>query len=54
MTAAGDQGDTKAARRAARIAIGNYHEAQLAELIEHVREALVRYDARSTCSTSTP
>lgn len=45
MTAVGDQGDTKAARRAARLVIGNYHQAQLAELIEHVREALVRYDA---------
>lgn len=45
MTAVGDQGDTKAARRAARVVIGNYHEAQLAELIEQVREALVRYDA---------
>jgi len=45
MTAVGDQGDTKAARRAARVVVGNYHEAQLAELIEHVRGALVRYDA---------
>lgn len=45
MTAVGDQGDTKAARRASCVVVANYHEAQLAALIEHVREALVRYDA---------
>jgi hypothetical protein len=44
-TAAGGEGDTKAARRAARATIGEYHSAQLAGLIEHVREALARYDA---------
>jgi hypothetical protein len=37
--------DTKAERRAARALIGAYHEARLAELIEHVRAALAHYDA---------
>ena len=37
--------DTEAARRAAQAAVGGHHAAQLAELIEHVREALARYDA---------
>jgi hypothetical protein len=36
--------DTKAERRAARALIGAYHEATLADLIEHVREALAHYD----------
>ena len=35
----------KAARRAAREAVGAYHEAQLAALIEHVRDGIARYDA---------
>lgn len=38
-------GDSKAERRAARTLVGDYHAAKLAELIEHVREALARYDA---------
>ena len=37
--------DTKAERRAARAFVGTYHQAKLADLIEHVREALGRYDA---------
>jgi hypothetical protein len=45
--AAGDPspGPSKAERRAARLAVGAYHEAELARLIEHVREGLARYDA---------
>jgi hypothetical protein len=42
--ATGDRRDTKAARRAARELVGAYHEAKLGELIEHVRDALARYD----------
>jgi hypothetical protein len=38
-------GPSKAERRAARAAVGAYHEAELARLIEHVREGLARYDA---------
>ena len=38
-------GPSKAERRAARAAVGAYHAAELARLIEHVREGLVRYDA---------
>src|ERR1700730_13286749 len=45
MTVGGDERDTKAARRAARVTVGEYHAARLAELIEHVRGALARYDA---------
>jgi hypothetical protein len=37
---------TKAERRAARAAVAAYHEAELAGLIDHVREGLARYDAR--------
>ncbi len=37
--------DGKAVRRAARARIGAYHEAKLAELVEHVRDALACYDA---------
>jgi hypothetical protein len=37
--------EPKAARRAARATVRAYHEAQLAALIEHVREGLTRYDA---------
>lgn len=44
-SAADDELETKAARRAARATVGEYHAARLAELIEHVREALARYDA---------
>ena len=36
---------SKAERRAARAAVGAYHEAELARLLEHVREGLARYDA---------
>jgi hypothetical protein len=36
---------SKAERRAARAAVGAYHQAELAGLIEHVREGLARYDA---------
>jgi hypothetical protein len=42
---AGHRVDSKAERRAARERIRAYHEAKLSELIEHVREALARYDA---------
>jgi hypothetical protein len=45
MTTAGDPRDTKSARRACRELVGTYHEARLAELIEHLREALACYDA---------
>src|SRR5215203_2181208 len=38
-------GPSKAERRAARAAVGAYHEAELARLIEHVREGLARLDA---------
>lgn len=38
-------GPSKAERRAARAAVGAYHEAELARLIDHVREGLARYDA---------
>jgi hypothetical protein len=38
-------GSSKAERRAARAAVGAYHEAELARLIDHVREGLQRYDA---------
>ena len=38
-------GPSKAERRAARAAVGAYHEAELARLIEHVREGLERYNA---------
>jgi hypothetical protein len=36
---------SKAERRAARAAVGAYHEAELARLIDRVREGLARYDA---------
>jgi hypothetical protein len=36
---------SKAERRAARAAVGTYHEVELAKLLEHVREGLARYDA---------
>jgi hypothetical protein len=36
---------SKAERRAARAAVGAYHDAELARLLEHVREGLARYDA---------
>lgn len=45
MTHGTGGGDTKAERRAARALVATYHEAKLADLIEHVRAALVRYDA---------
>src|SRR3954451_22589473 len=38
-------GPSKAERRAARAAVGAYHETELARLLEHVREGLERYDA---------
>jgi hypothetical protein len=38
-------GPSKAERRAARAAVGAYHEAELSRLLEHVREGLERYDA---------
>jgi hypothetical protein len=38
-------GPSKAERRAARAVVGAYHEAELARLIDHVREGLERYDA---------
>jgi hypothetical protein len=36
---------TKAQRRADREAVGAYHEAELARLLEHVRVGFARYDA---------
>ena len=38
-------GPSKAERRAARAAVGAYHESDLARLLGHVREGLARYDA---------
>jgi hypothetical protein len=38
-------GPSKAERRAARAAVGAYHEAELARLLDHVRQGLARYDA---------
>src|SRR3954453_22909791 len=38
-------GPSKAERRAARDAVGAYHEAELGRLLERVREGLERYDA---------
>jgi hypothetical protein len=38
-------GPSKAERHAARAAVGAYHEAELARLIEHARKGLERYDA---------
>lgn len=35
---------SKAERRAARAAVGAYHETELGKLIERVREGLARYD----------
>ena len=43
--ARGQSGLSKAERRAARVAVGAYHEAELARLIDHVRDGLARYDA---------
>jgi hypothetical protein len=37
-------GPSKAERRAARAAVGAYHEAELAKLLEHVREGFEQYD----------
>jgi hypothetical protein len=45
MSTIGGSGPSKAERRAAREVIGNYHEAELAKLIEHVREGISRRDA---------
>jgi hypothetical protein len=39
------RGSSKAERRAARAAVGAYHEAELRRLIEHVRDGIARYDA---------
>lgn len=39
-----DDANRKAARRAAREAVGEYHEAQLAALLERVREGFAGYD----------
>lgn len=36
---------SKAERRAFRMAVGAYHEAELAKLIERVRDGLARHDA---------
>jgi hypothetical protein len=38
-------GPSKAERRAARAAVGAYHETELGRLIEQVRKGLERYDA---------
>ena len=40
----GPHAATKAERQAARARVGAYHEAELAKLIERVREGLGRYD----------
>ncbi|HET6551522.1 MAG TPA: hypothetical protein VFG79_23850, partial [Solirubrobacter sp.] len=40
-----ESGPTKAERRDARATAGAYHQAELAKLIEHLRDALARYDA---------
>src|SRR5689334_14194663 len=40
-----ESGPTKAERRAARATVGAYHQAELAKLVEHLRDALARYDA---------
>jgi hypothetical protein len=45
ITTAGDPRDTKAVRRVARELVGSYYEAQPAELIDHIRDALGRYGA---------
>lgn len=37
--------DTKAGRRAARVFIDEYHETQLTDLIDRLRQALVRFEA---------
>ncbi|MGA7910253.1 MAG: hypothetical protein WCC30_01720 [Candidatus Dormiibacterota bacterium] len=37
--------DSKSKRRADRAFVGVYHEAKLADLVEHVRAGLARYDA---------
>lgn len=39
-----DQGE-KARRRAARRRVGEYHEAELAGLLEHVRDGFARFDS---------
>jgi hypothetical protein len=36
---------SKAVRRAAGAAVGAYHEADIARLLEHVRDGIARYDA---------
>ena len=38
-------GPTTAERGAARATVGAYHQAELAKLIEHLRDTLARYDA---------
>jgi hypothetical protein len=38
-------GPSKVERRAARAAVGAYHETELARLLEHVRKGLERYGA---------
>ena len=40
-----DQPSEKAKRRAARAVVGEYHERELASLLEHVREGIARFDA---------
>ena len=39
------QSGERAARRAAAEVVGSYHEQELGKLLEHVREALARWDA---------
>jgi hypothetical protein len=43
---------SKVERRAARAAVGAYHEAELARLLEHVREGIARYDAGEVTRSS--
>jgi hypothetical protein len=42
----GESGPSKAQRRAARAAVGAYHEAELAQLIERVRDGVISAGGR--------
>jgi hypothetical protein len=41
----GEEESEKARRRAARQLVGEYHEQELARLLEHVRDGFARFDA---------
>lgn len=45
MSTIGGAEPSKAERRAAREVVGKYHEAELAKLVEHVRDGLRQLDA---------